>query len=548
MTYSARTKRLTLVACILGTAMVFLDGTVVNVALPALQEDLGASLAAQQWVVEAYLLTLSAFLLVGGSLDDLFDRRTVFAVGVLAFGATSLLCAVAPNVELLIAGRALQGIAGALLVPSTLALIMAVFPPSQRGAAIGSWTAWAGISTVVGPLGGGSLIDNASWRWIFALNVIPAAITLWLIVRAVPKPAEPPAGGKVDFLGGLLAALGLGGTIFALIEQPRYGWDDPLVYGTFFGGVACLALFVLHERRTPQPMLPLELFRNRNFAAGNATTLAMYGGFGGMLFLLGIFVQQVGGYTATEAGATFLPVTALMFLSSRRVGALADRYGPRPFMAVGPLLAGVGMLVMMVQVDAEVAYLTQLLPGLLIFGVGLTLTVAPLTAAVLEAVDERHAGIASGVNNAVSRASGLLAIAVLGTFVAAQFESSLDEKLADQRLNPPAQAAVAEAKERPLAVAEPRGAPPAQRVAIESASVDASVDAFHLGLLISAVITISGGVIAGICMRKPSAETDAVRCPGGALVGAPECLGDQDLDGRPVAAAGAGADTRRAPV
>src|SRR5215208_3147954 len=460
--------------------MVFLDGTVVNVALPALQRDLGASLAAQQWVVEAYMLTLSSLLLVGGSLDDLFERRTVFAAGVAGFGVMSVLCALAPNIEVLIAARALQGIAGALLVPSTLAMIIHTFPSDERGAAIGSWTAWTGIATVIGPLAGGSLIDNASWRWIFAINVVPVAITLWLIAVHVPRAAERPEGGHVDFLGGLLCALGLGGTIFALIEQPMLGTTDPAVAITFVGGVACLVMFVVHERRASAPMLPLSLFRERNFAVGNATTLAMYAGLGGMMFLLGIYVQQVGGYTALAAGAAFLPVTAMMFTLSRRWGGLADRRGPRAFMAAGPIIAGLGILLML-RVGADADYVSDLLPALLVFGFGLSLTVAPLTAAVLASVDDSRSGIASGVNNAVSRVAGLLAIAVLGTFISAQFGSSLDEKLAGRPLDSAGRAAVETARERPLAVASPADAPPAERQALEAASRDASVDAFHLG-------------------------------------------------------------------
>jgi EmrB/QacA subfamily drug resistance transporter len=524
VTHDQRTKRFTLLACILGSAIVFLDGTVVNVALPALQRDLDASLAAQQWVVEAYLLTLSSLLLVGGSLDDLFERRTVFLWGVAGFGVTSLLCAIAPSVEVLIAARALQGIAGALLVPSTLALIIHTFPPEERGAAIGSWTAWTGMATVIGPLGGGLLIDSASWRWIFAINVIPVAITLWLIATHVPRAAERPAGGHVDFLGGALCALGFGGTIFALIEQPRMGWDDPIVVGTFLGGLACLVLFVLHERRSPAPMLPLSLFRERNFAVGNVTTLAMYAGLGGMLFLLGIYVQQVGNYSALEAGASFLPVTALMFALSKRFGALADRYGPRLFMTFGPIIAGAGMLLML-RVGPDADYLTELFPALFVFGIGLSLVVAPLTAAVLAAVDDAHSGIASGVNNAVSRVAGLLAIAVLGTFISAQFGSSLDEKLAGRPLDAAGRAAVETAKDRPLAVASPSDAPPAERQALEAASRDASVDAFHVGMGIAAIFTIGGGLVAAVGIVNPRRRIHAEQCPGGAICGAPESAG-----------------------
>ena len=519
-----RTKRLTLVACILGAAIVFLDGTVVNVALPALQRDLDAGLSGQQWVVEGYMLTLSSLLLVGGSLDDLFDRRTIFGWGVAGFGATSVLCAVAPSVELLIAARALQGVAGALLVPSTLATIIAVFPADERGRAIGTWTAWTGIATIVGPLAGGALIDNASWRWVFAINVIPVAITLALIVRFVPRAGARPKGGHVDFLGGALTALGLGGTIFALIEQPRLGWDDPAVAVTFVGGVACLAAFVAHERRVPAPMLPLSLFRIRNFAVGNAATLAMYAGLGGMMFLLGIYVQQVAGYSALAAGASFLPVTLLMFTLSRRFGALADRFGPRLFMGAGPIVAGLGMLAML-RLDTGADYATQLLPALLVFGLGLALTVAPLTAAVLAAVDDSRSGIASGVNNAFSRVAGLLAIAVLGTFVSAQFASSLDGEIGGRALSPAARQAVAAAKDRPLALAGSGNLAPGEREELRAASADASRDAFHLGIAVVAAITITGGVVAAAGIENPRRPMGAERCPGGALVGAPEQAG-----------------------
>ena len=536
MTDTDRTKRFTLLACILGSAIVFLDGTVVNVALPALQEDLGASLSAQQWVVEAYALTLSALLLVGGSLDDLFERRTVFGAGVAGFGVTSVLCAIAPNVEVLIAARALQGVAGALLVPSTLALIIHTFPPEERGAAIGSWTAWTGTATVLGPLAGGFLIDNASWRWIFAINVIPVAITLWLIATHVPKAAERPAGGHVDFLGGLLCALGFGGTIFALIEQPHLGTTSPAVAIPFVGGLACLVLFVLHERRSPAPMLPLGLFRERNFAVGNITTLAMYAGLGGMMFLLGIYVQQIGGYTALAAGAAFLPVTALMFALSKRFGALADRHGPRLLMAIGPIIQGLGMLLML-RVGGDANYLTGLLPALLVFGLGLALTVAPLTASVLAAVDDSRSGIASGVNNAVSRVAGLLAIAVMGTFISAQFGATLDDRLGDRLVQPAAKTALEDAKDRPLAVSSPGTVPPPEREALESVTRDASVDAFHLGMGISAIIAITGGLIAAVGIENPRRRLNAEGAPAGAICGAPESVGEPQRAPEPAAAA-----------
>ena len=513
-------KRLTLVASILGSGIVFLDGTVMNVALPAIQRDLGAGLAAQQWIVEAYLLTLSSLLLVGGSLDDLFERRTVFAVGVAGFGVMSLACAVAPSVGVLIAARALQGVFGALLVPSTLAIIMTVFPPAERGGAIGTWTAWAGISTIVGPLGGGVLIDIASWRWVFLINVPLVAVTLWFIARGVPKMHSARAGARVDWLGGAFCGLGLGGIIVALIQQPSLGWGDPLVYGGLIGGVAALAAFVWHERHTPEPMMPLDLFRSRNFAVGNVSTLTLYAGLGGALFFLALYLQQVAGYSPVEAGAAFVPLTALMFALSRRFGALADRLGPRLFMGVGPIVAGVGLLLMM-RVNDDANYWTQVLPGVVVFGLGLAATVAPLTATVLGAVGEEHSGVASGVNNAISRIAGLLAIAVLGAVVASTFASKVDEQL-PARLSPQAQAAVDEAKARSLTVAPADRAPAAERAQVRAALVDGSTSAFQIGIGIGGILVILGGVASLVGITNRRREVPCEECPGGALYGASE--------------------------
>ncbi|HEY4278705.1 MAG TPA: MFS transporter, partial [Conexibacter sp.] len=327
---SANAKRWTLTACILGSAVVFLDGTVVNVALPLIAKDLNSGLSAQQWVVEAYMLTLGSLILIGGSLGDLLGRRRVFAAGVSGFGACSLLCAIAPTTELLIAARALQGVAGALLVPSTLALIMDTFSERERGAAIGSWTAWTGISTVVGPLGGGLLLEVVSWRWIFAVNVIPVALTL-LLLRHAPE-GHRERGTPIDWIGATLCALGLAGPVIALIEQPGRGWGDPIVAAPIVIGIVLLAAFLWWERRAPAPMLRLEMFRIRNFSAGNLATFTLYGGLNISTLFLVLFLQQVGGYSPVAAGAATLPVTVIMFSLSKRFGGLADRYGPRRFM------------------------------------------------------------------------------------------------------------------------------------------------------------------------------------------------------------------------
>ena len=432
----ARTKRLTLIACILGTAVVFLDGTVVNVALPAIRDDLDTGLAAQQWVVEAYLLTLGALMLVGGSLGDVLGRKRIFSVGLAGFGATSLLCALAPTVELLIVARALQGIAGALLVPSSLAIITAVFPDDERGAAIGTWTAWGGIAMVVGPLGGGLLVDHASWRWIFGINVPFVLATLAILHSAVPESVDEESTHRIDYLGAVLVALGLAGPVFALIEQPVYGFGDPIVWVPLVAGVAMLVAFVLHERRSDHPMLPLSLFRSRNFAVGNVATLLVYGGLSAATFFVAIFLQQVAGYSAVAAGVTLLPITVIMFLLSRRWGALSDRIGPRALMGAGPIVGGAG-LVWMGRLSTDVNYLTDLLPAVLLFGLGLSMTVAPLTNTVLGSVPQHNAGVASGANNAISRVAGLLAIAAVGAVVAAQFGSALDDELRGSRRRPP---------------------------------------------------------------------------------------------------------------
>jgi EmrB/QacA subfamily drug resistance transporter len=412
------------VACILGSVIVFVDSTVVNVALPAIQRDFGGGLALQQWVVDAYLLTLGSLLLVGGSLGDLFGGRRVFLVGIVAFGATSVLCAAAPDGTTLILGRGLQGIAGAVLTPSSLAVIAGTFSGEERGAAVGTWTAWTGIAFVIGPLVGGWLVTNASWRWVFLVNVPIAAATCLLVLYAVPARKRVVPRARVDVVGALLCALGLGGPVFALIEAPRRGFGDPLIVATLVGGLALLACFVWWEATTAAPMLPLRLFARRNFTFANVETFAVYAGLSTLTFFLVLFVQQLGGYTALRSGFALLPISIVMFVLSPRVGRLSIRLGPRLFMSVGPLVAG-GSLVALVRLRPGFSYWLELLPPLLGFAVGLSMIVAPLTATVLANVDASDAGIASGVNNAVARVAGLLGIAVVGASVAGP-ENRLD--------------------------------------------------------------------------------------------------------------------------
>jgi len=511
-----------LVAAILGSGIVFLDGTIVNVALPAIRASLHGTLADQQWVVEAYLLTLSSLLLIGGSLGDLFGRRRVFAIGLAGFGAFSLVCAIAPSSGVLIAARAAQGVAGAMLVPSTLALLVDNFDGHERAAAIGSWTAWTGIVTVIGPLGGGALVQLASWRWIFAVNLLPVAATLLLLRRLL---ADNRTSGHVDVVGAILCSLGLGGPVFALIEQPAYGWGNARVSIPLIAGIALLAAFVVCERRSSRPMMPLELFRVRNFAVGNLTTFTLYAGLSVATFFLVLFIQQVGGYTPVAAGLALLPLTAMMFALSRRFGSLADRLGPHLFMGGGPLVAGVGLLLLM-RTGPKADYVTQILPGVLVFGLGLAATVAPLTATVLGSVEEGHAGLASGVNNAVARVAGLIAIAALGAVVAGSFQTRLDGDLTHQPLTASARAALAVARKRPLVI-NAGGVPRAERPVVHAALVDASVHAFRIGMAISGGLAILGGVVALIGIENPRRRVPCADCPGGALVGAsPDAVRD----------------------
>jgi EmrB/QacA subfamily drug resistance transporter len=514
----ASVKRLTLIACIMGSGIVLLDGTVVNVALPTIQRALGGGLAAQQWVVNGYLLTLGSLILIGGSLGDLFGERRIFALGVSGFGAASVLCAAAPSIGVLVGARALQGIAGALLVPSSLAVIVNTFPADERGAAIGTWTAWGAIAGVLGPLAGGELLAIASWRWIFLMNVPFVIACVMLILTVIPASApRQPGARRIDFAGALLCASGLGGPVFALIEQPRLGWSSPAVIFPLAGGVVLLVLFTLYEARAEDPMLPLGLFRRRNFWAGNVETFAMYAGLSILFFFLILFLQQIGGYTPLKSGLATLPVTFVMFFLSRRFGALADRFGPRIFMGAGPLVAAGGLLLFQ-GTGVRVDYLSEVLAPLLIFALGLAMTVAPLTAAVLAGMD-RQAGIASGVNNAIARVAGLLGTAAVGAAIASSFASSLNSRLAGVNLSGAAEAAVREAKKLPLGRPDVHGIPAVQAHALSVAAEAASLHSFHLGMAIAAALVAIGGLVGVAGIRNPQVDVKAAECAGGQLVG-----------------------------
>lgn len=405
--------RWAILGTVLGSGMTMLDGTVVNVALPRLGEDLGATFAGLQWVVNGYTLALASLILLGGSLGDRLGRRRVFTVGVAWFTTASLLCALAPNVPALVAARTLQGIGGALLVPGSLAILQASFHPEDRARAIGAWTGLGGITIAIGPFLGGWLVGAASWRWIFLLNLPLGAVVLYVAARHLPESRDSSIGGRVDLVGAVLGAGGLAAITYGFIEQSvPIGIAGATVFGTF----------LLSQARRAHPMLPLSAFRSRQFSAANGVTFVLYGGFGMALFLVGLVLQETMGYTPLEAGAATMPITLVMLAFSSRAGALAQRIGPRIPMTAGPAIMAGGLL-LMTRIGPGHGYAARVLPALLVFAGGLALTVAPLTATALAAADERHTGIASGVNNAVARTGQLLAIAlvpILGGFPAGQ--------------------------------------------------------------------------------------------------------------------------------
>lgn len=500
-------QRWVLAATIVGSSLAFVDGTVVNVALPAIQRALYASVYQAQWVVESYALLLAALLLVGGALGDRFGRRRVFMLGVALFAAASIACALSHDVSQLIAARAVQGVGAAMLVPGSLALISASFAEDARGRAFGTWAAFSGITSAIGPLLGGYLIDHLSWSWAFAINVPLAALVLAISWARVPESRRAGRAQPLDFAGAVLATFALGGLVFFFIEAPSRGWGAPLVLLAVGTGVAALVAFFFVERRQPAPMLPLDLLRNRNFAAANLLTLLLYAALGGGLFFLPLNLIQVQGLSATAAGAALLPFIAIMFLLSRWAGGLVDSRGSRGPLIVGPLIAAAGFALLALPGTAS-SYWTGFLPGVLVLGVGMAVAVAPLTTTVMNAVPAEASGTASGVNNAFSRMAGVLAIAVFGALMAALFEPRLRAAVQAGGLPPELAASVWQQRDRLAAIELPRdSAGPAAHM-LQAAVKDAFVAGYRWIMGVSALLALASAGVAAAWLGRDAGASD----------------------------------------
>jgi EmrB/QacA subfamily drug resistance transporter len=492
-------SRWVLVVAILGSSMAFLDATVVNVALPVMQRSLDATVGQVQWIVEAYALLLSALVLVGGALGDRLGRRRVFTTGVVLFALASAACGAAPRIELLIAARALQGVGAALLVPGSLALISAAYPEKTRGGAIGKWSSWSAIMGALGPVAGGWVVQRASWRWLFFFNVPVALVVVALATRKVPETRDPDAPTRLDLAGASLATLGLGLVVYALVGAGGGAVSGSTTTLLLLGAVT-LALFVIVEARQATPMLPLSLFRSRTFAGANLLTLMLYAAMGAAMFFIPFNLIQVQRYQPAAAGASLLPLVLLIAAMSPRAGALAERIGPRPFLFVGPLVAGAGFAVLALP-GIGGSYWTTFFPGTVVLGLGMGLTVAPLTSTVMGAVDPRHAGVASGINNAVARTAALLAIAALGALLLHRFDRALDGPLAALALPPDAARAVAAERHR-VGAADFSALAPALRAPLHEAFDHAYVAAFR-ALMLTCAALAALAALAGVTLTGP---------------------------------------------
>lgn len=493
-----------LVATVLGSSMAFINASTVSVALPAMQADLAAGVAGIQWIVNAYTLLLASLILLGGSLGDRYGRRRVFMIGVAIFAVASLASGLAPNLLFLIAARAVQGVGGALLTPGSLAIITACFQGAERGRAIGLWAGFSALTAALGPLVGGWLVDAFSWRWVFFILLPIAALVLFVSWRRVPESRDESLAGTVDWPGALLVTLGLAGVTFGFIDSSNRSFDHPLVWGSLAIGVVLLLLFVWVEARRPAPMVPLRLFRSPTFSGANGLTLLLYTALTGVFFFLPLNLIQIQGYSATQTGAAFLPTVLLVAGLSRWSGGLAGRIGARLPLIAGPMVAGAGYA-LLARPGVGASYWTGFFPALLVIGLGMGLSVAPLTTAVMDAAPTEHAGAASGVNNAVSRVANVLSVAILGVVLVVVFGARLEQGLSSLELPPAAQETIL-AQRNDLANLQPPASLEGQRRAAVARVVDeAFVSAFRVVMLLAAGLAFLGGVVAFFTIEPPAA-------------------------------------------
>lgn len=484
-----------LAATILGSSMAFIDGTVVNVALPALQQSLNATVVDVQWVVEGYALFLAALLLVGGSLGDHFGRRRIYTIGVGLFALSSIWCGLSPNINQLIIARAAQGVGGALLVPGSLAIISASFSEDKRGKAIGTWSGFTAITAAVGPVLGGWLIEHVSWRAVFFINVPLALVVIALVLMHVPESRDEDSKG-LDWLGATLATLALGGIVYGLIESSRLGFKSPAILLSLGGGLLMAIVFVIVEAHVPNPMLPLKLFKSTNFSGANLLTLFLYTALSGTLFFLPLNLIQVQGYSATAAGAGLLPFIVIMFLLSRWSGGLIKHYGAKLPLVIGPIIAATGLTLFTLPGANAGAYWTTFFPAVVVLGIGMAISVAPLTTTVMNSVPENRAGVASGINNAVSRTAGLMAVAVLGIVMLQAFNSSLDRRLIAWNLPPALKTALDQERTKLAAAKIPENLELAQQQELKQSIDEAFVSGFRRVTMVCAALALLSSLAA----------------------------------------------------
>lgn len=490
-----------LAATIIGSSITFIDGTVVNVALPVLQEKLNASVSEMQWVVESYALMLSALILVGGVLGDKYGRKLIFSIGVAIFALSSLWCGLVSGVTGLIAARAVQGLGAALLVPGSLAIISATFPKKDRAKAIGTWSGFTAISAGFGPVLGGRLVEEVSWRWIFFINLPLAAIVLAITWLRVPESRDDCAKDGLDWPGALLATIGLGGIVFGLTEYSSRGFSDPVVTGSIGVGAAAIIAFIFVEARSSNPMMPLDLFRSKTFTGANLLTLFLYSALSGMFFFLPFNLIKVQGYSPTAAGAALVPFVLTMFLLSRWAGGLVDRFGSKMPLIVGPVVTGIGFAIFALPGSGGGSYWTTFFPAIMVMSIGMTTSVAPLTTTVMGAVDERHAGTASGINNAVSRTAGLLAVAIFGLVMVAGFGRSLDSQINSTEFPADARAAIAGQKDRLTEIDVSSIGSEEVKTASMTAVKDSFVAGFRLVCFLAAGLAFASAVCSGLLIE-----------------------------------------------